>query len=241
MTRVAGAGFVLRHWAAWAPGLEDRDAWLRWAAAPHRPAGDAAPAVSEMPAMLRRRADRLGRMALAVLYQSAHPGAAVVYASRYGELGRVVRLLDELAAGGSVSPQGFSVSVHNAMAGLYSIATHGRENIQALAAAEATTLAGLVDAIGLLADGDACVRLVLCEEPVPAVFGDFVEPTDCPHAVLLELAAGDEIRFEWLGAASPSTPATLPPALALLHFLLAGDREATIVAGRQACRFTRGT
>lgn len=235
-----GTGFALRHWAAWAPGLERREDWLAWAAAPFLPAGDAAPAVAQMPAMLRRRADRLGRMALAVLYESAHPGAPIVYASRYGELGRVARLLEELATSGAVSPQGFSVSVHNAIAGLYSIATRERENIQSLAAAEATPFAGLVDAAGLLAEGAECVRLVLCEEPVPAVFGAFAEPADCPYAVLLELAAGDAFRFEWAGqAAGPASP-RLPPALDVLRFLLGDAAESTIVAGRLAGRLTRG-
>jgi hypothetical protein len=238
--RTVTAGFVLRHWAAWAPGLECREDWLRWASEPHLPAGAAAPAVTEMPALLRRRADRLGRMALAVLYQSTCPDAPIVYCSRYGELGRVATLLEELAASGSVSPQGFSVSVHNAIAGLYSIATRGRENIQSLAAAEATPLAGLVDAAGLLADGADCVRLVLCEEPVPAVFGAFAEPSDCPYAVLLELAAGSDFRFEWSGPRPPGAPPLLPPALAVLQFLLTDASEALIVAGRQTGRLVRG-
>jgi len=234
------AEFAFRHWAAWAPGLERREDWLAWTAAPRRPEGEAAPAVSEMPAMLRRRADRLGRMALAVLYQSTCRSAPIIYCSRYGELGRVAKLLAELAATGAVSPQGFSVSVHNAIAGLYSIATRGHENVQSLAAAEATPLAGLVDAAGLLADGADCVRLVLCEEPVPPVFGAFAEPCDCPYAVLLELAPGNDFRFEWTGSLPAAVPQALPPALALLHFLLSDAAEATIVAGRQAGRLARG-
>ncbi len=234
-------GFALRHWAAWAPGLERREDWLAWAMAPFRPAGEAAPAVRDMPAMLRRRADRLGRMALAVLYQGSCPGAPIVYCSRYGELERVARLLEELAATGSVSPQGFSVSVHNAIAGLYSIATHGRENVQSLAAAEATPLAGLADAAGLLADGAECVRLVLCEEPLPTVFASFAEPTDAPYAVLLELAPGNAFRFDWTAAPAPAQAPTLPPALAVLQFLLSDASAATIVAGRQAGRLARGS
>jgi hypothetical protein len=240
VTATVTAGFALRHWAAWAPGLERPEDWRRWAAAPYLPAGEGAPAVSEMPALLRRRANRLGRMALAVLYQSTRPAAPIVYCSRYGELERVATLLEELAASGGVSPQGFSVSVHNAIAGLYSIATSGRENIQSLAAGEATPLAGLVDAAGLLADGEACVRLVLCEEPVPRVFGAFAEPSDCPYAVLLELEPGAEFRFEWVPPAQTAAPGPLPPALALLRFLLSEATEATIVAGRQACRLVRG-
>jgi hypothetical protein len=243
VTGTVAGGFALRHWAAWAPGLEDRSAWQAWARAPFRPAGETAPPVSDMPAMLRRRADRLGRMALAVLYQGTSPGSPIIYCSRYGELARVARLLEELAATGGVSPQGFSVSVHNAIVGLYSIATRGHENVQSLAAAEATPLAGLVDAAGLLADGAACVRLVLCEEPVPPVFAPFAEPTDCPYAVLLELAPGNDYRFEWAqppaGAPPAPPPPGLPPALAVLHFLLGDARDATIVAGREACRLVR--
>jgi len=203
-----------------------------------RPEGDAAPPVSEMPALLRRRAERLGRMALAVLYQSTDATTPIVYCSRYGELGRVVTLLNELAASGSVSPQGFSVSVHNAMAGLYSIATRGHENIQSLAAGPGTPFAGLVDAAGLLADGTPRVRLVWCEEPVPPVFAPFAEPSDAAYAVLLELEAGRDIAFEWLAPAGPVS--ALPPALALLAFLLGDAQEALVNAGPEACRLRRG-
>ena len=233
-------GFALRHWAAWAPGLERREDWLAWARAPRLPAGEAAPAVIEIPAMLRRRADRLGRMALAVLYQSTCPAAPIVYCSRYGELERVAKLLGELAATGGISPQGFSVSVHNAIPGLYSIAMRERENIQSLAAAEATPLAGLLDAAGLLADGEPVVRLVFCEEPVPAVFGPFAEPGDCPYAVLLELAAGNDFRFEWAGPCPAGPAPALPPALAVLEFLLGAASTATVVAGRLSGRLSRG-
>ena len=82
------------------------------------------------------------------------------------------------------------------------------------------------------------MRLVWCEEPVPAVFAPFAEPSDCPYAVLLELEAGRDFAFEWVEPAGPV--ATLPPALALLAFLLGDAREALINAGPQACRLRRG-
>jgi len=232
-------GFSLRHWAAWAPGLESREAWLRWAAEPLLPSGAAAPALTAMPPLLRRRANRLGRMALAVLYQSTRPDAPIVYCSRYGELERTATLLAELAVGGAVSPQGFSVAVHNAVAGLYSIATHGHENIQSLAAGEATPLAGLVEAAGLLQDGEECVRVVLCEEPLPALFREFSAVQDCPYAVLLELAAGTGFVLERAEPGAPGAPPALPPALALLRFLVTDATEATVGSGRHALRLAR--
>jgi hypothetical protein len=231
--------FSVSHWAAWAPGIETPEQWRAWARAPHLPAGDAAPPVTAMVPMLRRRAGRLGRMALEVLYQSRSTDAPIIYCSRHGELDRAVALLRELQAMGQVSPQEFSVAVHNATAGLYSIATQFHGNIQSLAAGAATPFMGLIEACAMLASGVPSVRLILCDQPVPDPFQPFADSGDCPFAILLELAAAGDFALERLAPAARPARGSLPPALALLHFLLGSDAEAAMAAGPHLWRLSR--
>ena len=116
-------GFTIQRWAAWAPGLVEPAAWEAWLTKPHALPAEGTPALTEMPAMMRRRVDRLGRIALQASYQ-AHvdaPDAPVLFASRYGDLGRSVELLTQLARSEPLSPTSFSLSVHNAIGALYSI------------------------------------------------------------------------------------------------------------------------
>ena len=56
--------FSIVDWAAWAPGLSERSQWLGWADAPYPPVGEDTPPLAEIPAMQRRRIERLGRMAI---------------------------------------------------------------------------------------------------------------------------------------------------------------------------------
>ena len=117
-------GFVIKNWAACAPGLTSQAQWQAWSAQPTLPAGEAAPALAEMPAMQRRRLGLLGRLAVQAAWwcQGEDLGMPVVFASRYGDAGRALELLAELARGEPVSPATFSLSVHNAVSGMYSIA-----------------------------------------------------------------------------------------------------------------------
>ncbi|AOY02356.1 hypothetical protein BJP62_13985 [Jeongeupia sp. USM3] len=209
--------FSLKQWSAWAPGLESRNAWLAWDGKP--PGGETAPKVEAMPAMLRRRADRLGKMALEALYapEIAYHGQPLIHASRHGEATRTVPLLQSLAAEGKVSPQAFSMAVHNATAGLFTIATRTHTPVSAIAAGAETALAGLVEACSQLADGAASVLLCYSDEPLPALYRRYADAPEAPFAMALDLVPGDDFRLEPGHAGGrDATP------LELLHFFLSG-------------------
>jgi hypothetical protein len=141
--------FAVDAWSAWAPGLADSDAWRAWARAPWRPAGDERPELPQYPMMLRRRAERLARMALQTV--SEVRGAApcpMVWASHRGETQRAVPLLRDLAETGAVAPGPFSLSVHNAVSALESIAHGDTGNYTALAAAGESAELAVVEALG---------------------------------------------------------------------------------------------
>jgi len=181
--------FSIVDWAAWAPGLSERSQWLGWAEAPYLPHGGDTPALAEVPAMQRRRIERLGRMAIQTACwcedgQGADSDVPLVFASRHGDVARSMDLLGSLAASEPLSPTGFGLSVHNAIAALYSIARGHRGNYLALAAGQATVEAACLEAVALLADGAREVRVVVYESPLPEVYATFADERPVLRLVL---------------------------------------------------------
>jgi hypothetical protein len=225
----------LVRWAAWAPGLDAAADWAAWLAAPMPLRGDeaAAPPLSEVPAMARRRIDALGRMALQVAYRAQDDltpqqvqAMPLVFASRWGELDRSVGLLQTLAAGEPLSPTAFSHSVHNAIGALYSIQRGVRANLSAVAAGAYSLEAGWIEALGLLQEGAAEVLLVALDAPLPPAYA--VSALDAalmrPHALALRLRLGGPLQLQ----SAPSVTAPddgLPPALRALRFLSGCEAE----------------
>ncbi|MBE4753333.1 beta-ketoacyl synthase chain length factor [Corallococcus sp. ZKHCc1 1396] len=228
-------GFTVQRWAAWAPGLVEPAAWDTWLAKPHPLPAEGTPALAEMPAMMRRRVDRLGRIALQATY-AAHadaPEAPVLFASRYGDLGRSLELLTQLARSEPLSPTSFSLSVHNAIGALYSIARGDTSAYGAIAAGEETVEAAFTEAGGLLADGAPRVMVVIYDEPVPAPWQHFSPAVEWKFprawACLLTAATGPDAIHLGCHAGAPDAPSpepeSLPEDLRALRFLVSGARR----------------
>ena len=130
--------FNIAAWRAWAPGIDSVADWQAWSQQPSIPAlTDAAPDVSFLPAMQRRRLSRLARMTFSVGWPLAEGREALplVFISRHGETPRTFDILSDLAAEQPLSPTQFSLSVHNAIIGLWSIMRGETSEMTALAAA----------------------------------------------------------------------------------------------------------
>jgi len=224
-------GFSVKQWAAWAPGLVDRDAWRAWASAPWVPSGTETPALQEVPAMQRRRIERLGRMAIQTAcwcQEAEESGVPLVFASRHGDVARSMELLEALAADEPPSPTTFGLSVHNAIAALYSILRRDRGNYVAVAGGRATVETACIEAAALLADGAPEVLLVVYDAPLPAVYAGFADEPDAGFAWCWRVgpvgAEGDAIALGWNDeGGADDAPAALPHALDVLRFLLSGD------------------
>lgn len=194
--------------------------------------------------MLRRRAGSLGKMALEVAYAclGEQRDVVTVFCSRHGEVGRAVGLLDELVAGSPLSPTGFGLSVHNASAGLLSIARADRANQLALAAGAATIEHAVIEACALLADGAPMVLLVAYDAPLPALFSAFEDCLEQPFAFAWAMVpAGttpDTLRLAWCAHAQPADTDTgaQPGGLDVLRFQLGGAARMERVA--EARRWT---
>jgi beta-ketoacyl synthase-like protein len=245
----ASVRFSIAHWSAWAPGLDSPSAWLAWAQpqreAPSKansapsPGGGAAASVSsgskafegggtakirEFPPLLARRASRSGRAGLRAALdcmQGRNEPLATVFASRHGEVHRSIELLEALARGEPVSPMAFSLSVHNAPAGLFSIGREDRSASTSVAAGCESLPMAVLEACGVLAEGAPRVLVVAHDEPVPALFQPYLDES-APHAgaaFLLEREGSESFSLDY---SSPELPLndTEGHLLGLLRFLL---------------------
>ncbi len=214
--------FDIDQWQAWAPGRACQADWLRWAGASQWPDDpEAQPDVSFLPAMQRRRLSRLARMVFAVA-QPLSEGRApmpLVYASRHGETTRNFALLSDLANAQPLSPTQFSLSVHNAIVGLWSIFQGDPSEMTAIAAEGDGLEHAVLEAALLLNEGAPAVLLVIAEESPPEAYRPWIDDCSIPYALALRLTAGDSWQLQLQPTdESPSQPQV--HALQLIRALL---------------------
>lgn len=241
--------FCIERWAAWAPGFSDPVSWQAWFQNPERPGIHDAPELKQLPPMQRRRVGALGRYALSAAYalqETAPADVPVIFASRYGELSRSAELLTQLAQGEALSPMSFSLSVHNAIGALSSIARGDTTSYTAVAAGDETLEAAFTEAAGLLADDVDEVLIVAYDEPVPEVWGHFEDL----RALAFPRALGFRVRrresgpgFSLTSTAAPDAPvarpAELPADLEVLRFLVRDDAVLERRVGTRRWRWVR--
>ncbi|MAL77994.1 MAG: hypothetical protein CMN55_02590 [Sneathiella sp.] len=224
--------FSLQRWSAWAPGLYDPDAWRQWAEGEAGlPTGQGEmPDVRDLPAGLRRRLSRLGKLALRTA-MDIDPGLSprLVFSSRNGNVTQMLGLLESLAREEPLSPTGFGMSVHNSLAGMLSIISKNRETHTAIAAGGESFCLGLIEALTTLQEDPSSPVLFLhADEPLP----EFYEPygdAEVPLAALALLiapadeAAGEMYRFGFTGAVGREHGGD--PLTSFLRFMLRGQGE----------------
>ena len=182
--------FVISAWRAWAPGLCDSSDWLRWRRGEVSLADGDQPDVSFLPAMQRRRLSPLAKAAFATAYPLIHDrDIPLLCCSVHGEAGRTFSLLRDVASGEPLSPTAFGLSVHNAIAGQLSILCGIESPALALAGGDYPLQAGLLEAAGLLAEGERELVLLFCEEPLPEMYLASAQSIRCVCATALHLTA----------------------------------------------------
>jgi hypothetical protein len=242
-----GVSFSIARHAAWAPGLTTAEEWADWAVAPFVIQAGVEAGVKMMPPMLRRRAGALGKMALEVAYQCLDGRRDVpsVFCSRLGEVARAAELLTDLARGEALSPTGFGMAVHNATAGLLTIARADRANHIAVAAGDASVEHAVIEACALLADGAPMVLLVAYDFPLPEMFAAFDDCNEQPYAWawLMVPAADDAISLSWsaggVGEDAGAAELALPGGLDVLRFQVGGARRMERSAERRRWCWSR--
>lgn len=191
--------FAVDAWRAWAPGMEDETAWAAWCAAPHAIVDNGEqPACAFVPPMQRRRLSRLARIVMHAAWPLCGDDEQLpfVFASRHGETTRTFAMLDEIGRNAPLSPTQFGLSVHNAIAGQWSILRGQRGESVAIAGEADTFEHAIVEAAGLLGDGEPTAIVVIAEErPAPAYDGH-IDDVPFSYALALRLSlAGSGPRW----------------------------------------------
>lgn len=249
MTRV-----VVRRFEAWAPRPDGAEGalslladWQAWARDPAPPGADGQPDVPLLPAGVRRRATRLTRLALRVAFDCSADADRTqlrsVFASRHGSIHVAVKILASIARGEAVSALQFSHSVHNAQAGLFSIAAGDRQASSSVAAAEDTFGHAFLEALLHLERApEAEVLLVMCDEPLPSNLIHLVEEPETVYGVALRLARegpGTALEFALEPSHAPPKQRGWPEALEFVRFLAADAPEVVLESGRRRFRWRR--
>lgn len=233
--------FDISQWRAWAPGLSTHADWQLWANGHQPPRSDAqAPDVSFLPAMQRRRLSHLARMAFAVGWPLAegHEQLPLVFVSRHGETPRTFSILSELAARQPLSPTQFSLSVHNAVIGLWSILRGSTSEMTALAAAGDGFEQGVLEAAALLAEGAPAVLLIVTEELPPEAYSPWIDDVPFAYALGLLLTPGQQWQLA-PGQALATPPVELPHGLSWLKAMLTGCTSFTHTWNRRTWNWQR--
>jgi hypothetical protein len=144
------------------------------------------PDVAFVDRLQRRRLSPLARGCFHCARRVSPPDQVrVVFASRHGESGRTLAILQDLAAEAEVSPALFSMSVHNSVPGLWSILNGDRAPFSAVAAGPDSFGWGLVEALAAYrADPSEPVLYLYGDDRLPDPWAD-PTPRGMLHAVAL--------------------------------------------------------
>jgi hypothetical protein len=242
-----GVGLVgpgLSGWKASRAALAGADAYKR--------APTAVAASELLPQAERRRVGTPVKLALAAGREAVDAAGrdiammATVFASSSGDCDNVHHIFEALASPErQVSPTRFHNSVHNAVAGYWSIAAKCREASTSLCCHDASFAAGLLETTVQAAAGDAAVALIAYDHPYPEplnsarpVAGEFgvalvLAPRATPRATAaldIEFVAGEAPATRMDDAGLEALRRGVPAASSLpLLAALAGGARATVI------------
>ena len=190
------------------------------------------PEIGFVDPMLRRRLGPLGRGMLhcAGRVSEGLGPLSSVFASRHGDVARTTPILEDLARGLPPSPTLFSMNVHTAVAGVWSIARQDPSPSTSLAAGPETFGWGLLEAFNLhAATPEKPVLFVYGEDPLPPPFSGFADLEMPLHAVALLIGLPASRRLvltrEPGGPDGPGAPAIVPQSMQALQTLHSGDPQ----------------
>ena len=238
----------IRAWAAWAPGLETREAWRAWASAPEALGREGVPEAKFLPPMLRRRCTPLSKIMLRAAFDACpereRAEVRTVFASRHGSINESIDMIEAVVRKQRLSPAKFSHTVHNAQAGLFSIAATNREASSSLAGQADTFPLGYLEALAHLErEPERAVLFVTGDVPLAPTFAPLVREPTASYGVALLLTAdgpGDAVDFELEAARAEVPPPRWPQAAEFLRWWLGGADALRVEGARQQFRWMRG-
>ena len=225
--------FFLKKWSVWPP-LENKES-----------SSLQKELLSTIPKMLRRRLSLLAKTVFCAASPCLHDGINIptVFSSTHGELAKSFQMMEQVEKGEEISPTLFSLSVHNAIAGLFSMAYKNKLQSTVVAPGEIGIAAAFIEAVGLLQEGEKEVLIVLYDEPLVEFYpaAPFQLTAQSSVAVALRIArAGQGVpwKFSCLQSAGNDGEQPLQVPL-LLNFLSTESNELLIHTPRQSWQWVK--
>lgn len=234
------SSFSVDSWSAWSPSLRTSGDWMSWIENPFSPVGNEKPKVDAMQPMNRRRLKQLGGMALETAYNLPETTAPIIFCSLEGESDRCYELLKELTENGALSPQSFSLAVHNAIPSLYTIDKKLNSNVIAISS-NAGIFSALVEAIGLFASGEKKVRVIVAQEPMPEIYKSYCEFPDESYAYTIDFVPAGNLSLRFASAQAVEKKAgKISTNLEVLKFLLSQEQSYSAIIDATSWELRRG-
>ena len=192
-----------------------------------------------IPAMLRRRLGTVGRAAAGLVMDTlpAQANPVVVFCSRHGDIERTLKVLHSLTCEEPVSPMDFSLSVHNAIAGILSIHNGVTAGISSISACGEELVPALLEAAAFLSADCRQVMCVHCEVPLPEIFHADEPGLAYASCYILSADEGVSLTLSHAGEEREAAPSgSLPPALQFHEFL--GSAQANLAITHNGGRWT---
>ncbi|TAN67918.1 MAG: hypothetical protein EPN17_10410 [Methylobacter sp.] len=194
--------FVVREWNVWGQGMDCHENEREWSE--HQTCIQAKKAL--IPVRVSKAVQRrLSSLARAVFNAAgacidSNNTVPIVFSSAHGEVNKSLEMLKNMQKGEEVSPTVFSLSVHNAISGLFSIAYDYHQEITVIAPGQEGIAPAFIEAVGLLQEHHTEVLIVFYDEPLsdfyPSLPFSVNAPAICALALRISLSgSGLSLRF----------------------------------------------
>jgi hypothetical protein len=233
--------FSIGQWRAWAPEMRDAESWMQWANNPYCPLADhESPELNFLTPVQRRRLSPMARMVFDCAWPLAdnRPSMPLVFASQHGETTRSFALLQAMGRHEGLSPTSFGLSVHNAVAGMWSKIRGGNTKAIALSVNADGLEQAFMEAAFLLRRGARAAMVVLAEERPPPAYIPWIADVPFSYAVAFRIERGVQWRLEQHQDQS-GIPQLWPNALNFVRHLCLGSPTLQNTNGDQHWLWTR--
>jgi hypothetical protein len=231
---------------AWCGNLRTSQDWRQWAQGktPYLDEDDL-PALKQVPAMQRRRLSRFAKLTMQCVLDviaDEKDDLSCVFSSRHGDLHKTSKLIEDVAEKNDLSPTHFGLSVHNAVAGLYSIFSNNKQPMTAISAGEDSFFMALVDGYAKLESQKLDkILVVYTDEVIPSKYREYVSDVEKTISIALilqreENKSGLTIN---LNPQSKNDVDTVFQPLSFLFFLNGKDTETEINSTRYQWKLSK--
>jgi len=190
--------FYIDAWSALAPGLDTIEAWQNWLVNPAQNlSDDQSISLKSISPMIRRRFRTLGKYAVGSALPLLKDNESIpsIFSSRHGDTPVTLSLLEDIGRGEAISPTAFSLAVHNAVGGLFSIARKDTSAITSIAPTEYLVFQTLCEALGQLQNVEKLL-CVIYDVPLPEFFSQYEDGDSFPYAIAMIISRSGRQAFE---------------------------------------------